>query len=115
MTSSTGFARGEDDVVAGMFAAAGDDDLRRLVGRGRFRAEIFSAMASRNSGMPAAGRVFGEPGGERLGAGVLDVLRRVEVRLARAEPHDILAGGLHGLGFGVDCQRERGRKGGGAL
>ena len=59
-------------------------------------------MAWRNSGNAAAGRVFGETGGERLGAGVLDVLRRVKIRLAGAETDDILAGGFHRLGFGVN-------------
>ena len=63
-------------------------------------------MASRNSGMPLAGRVFGEPGGERLGGGVLDVLRRVEIRFARAEADDVLARGLHRLGLGINGQRE---------
>ena len=72
-------------------------------------------MASRNSGMPLARRVFGEPGGERLGGGVLDVLRRVEVRFARAEADDVLAGGLHGLGLGVNGERERRRQRRGAL
>ena len=55
----------------------------------------------------AAGRVFGKTGGERLGGGVLDVLRRVEIRFARAEADDVFAGGLHGLGLGVNGERQR--------
>jgi hypothetical protein len=54
----------------------------------------------------AAGRVFGEPGGERLGGGVLDVLRRVEIRFARAEADHVFAGGFHGLGLGVNGESE---------
>ncbi len=46
-------------------------------------------------GDAGGGGVFGEAGGQRLGAGVLDVLRRVEVRLAGAEADDVQAVGLH--------------------
>ena len=72
-------------------------------------------MAWRNSGMPAARRVFREPVGERLGGGVLDVLRRVEIRFARAKADDILAGGLHRLGLGINGQGERRRERRGAF
>jgi hypothetical protein len=66
-------------------------------------------MAWRSSGMPLRG-VFGEAGGQRLGGGVLDVLRRVEVRFAGAESDDVLAGGLHGFGLGINGQGEGGRE-----
>ena len=72
-------------------------------------------MASRSSGMPRGGRVFGEAGGERLGGGVFDVLRGVEVRFAGAEADDVLAFGLHLLGLGVNGQGERRGEGSGAL
>ncbi len=63
-------------------------------------------MASRNSGMPLLGVYLVNPGGERLGGGVFDVLRRVEIRFARAEADDVLARGFHRLGLGVNGQRE---------
>ena len=107
-------ARGENDVVAGMFAAARDDDLRRLVGEAVLALE-FGGDGLAQFGNAAAGRVFGEPGGERLGGGVLDVLRRVEIRFARAETDDILAGGFHGLGLGINGQSEGRRQRGGAM
>jgi hypothetical protein len=60
-----------------MLAAAGDDDLRRLVGEAVL-AQKFGGDGLAQFRDAAAGRVFGEPGGERLGGGVLDVLRRVK-------------------------------------
>jgi hypothetical protein len=66
-------------------------------------------MAWRSSG---ADGIFGEPVGERLGGGVLDVLGGVEVRFAGAEAHDVFPGGLHGLGLGINGQGEgRGQRG----
>ena len=41
-----------------------------------------------------------------------DVRRSREIRLARPEPDDVLAGSLQGLGLGIDRQRGRGRHGG---
>ena len=89
-----------------MLAAAAHDDLRWLV------SEAVLALEFVGDGLAqfrdAAGRrVFGEPGGERLGGGVLDVLRRVEIRFAGAEADDVLARGLHGLGLGVNGEGER--------
>ena len=107
-------ARGQDDVVAGMLAAARNDDLRRLVSEAVLAFEfVGDGLAQFRDA--AAGRVFGEPGGERLGGGVLDELRRVEIRFARAEPDDVLARGLHGLGLGVNGERERRRQRRGAF
>ena len=55
----------EDDVVTGMFAAAGNNDLRRLVAEPVLAFEfVRDGLAQfRNA---AAGRVFGEPSFERL-------------------------------------------------
>ena len=102
-------ASGENDVVAGMFAAAGDDDLTWLVGEAVIAREfIGDGLAQfRNA---ARGRVFGETIGECFGAGVFDVLRRVEVRLTGAEADDILAGGFHGFGLGINGERKRRRE-----
>src|ERR1035441_4240869 len=97
-----------------MFAAARDDDLGGLVSQSVLALE-FGGDGLAQFGDAAAGSVFGEPGGERLGGGVLDMLRRVEIRFARAEPDDVLARGLHGLGLGVNGQRERWRQRRGAL
>ena len=51
-------------------------------------------------------RVFSESGGERFGAGVFDVLRRVKIRFARAETNDIFTCCLHGFGLGINDERE---------
>ena len=101
------FAGGEDDVEAGVFAAAGDDDLRGLVGEAVL-ALVFVGDGCAQFGDAGGGGVFGEAGGQRLGAGVFDVLRGVEVRLAGAEADDVQAVGLHLLGLGVNGQSERG-------
>ncbi len=89
-----------------MLAAAGDDDLRWFVREAVFTLELVGDGLAQFRG--AAGRrVFGEPGGERLGGGVLDVLGSVKIRFADAEAHDILARGFHGLGLGVNGEGER--------
>ena len=89
-----------------MLAAATHDDLRRLVSEAVFALELVSDGLAQFR--DAAGwRVFCEPGGERLGGGVLDVLRRVEIRFAGAETHNVLACGLHGLGLRVNGEGER--------
>ena len=101
------FAGGEDDVEAGMLAAAGDDDLRGLVGEAVL-ALVLVGDGRAQLGNAGGGGVFGEAGGQGLGAGVFDVLRGVEVRLAGAEADDVQAVGLHLLGLGVNGQGERG-------
>src|SRR5207247_11475631 len=105
---------GEKEVVTGMFAAAGDNDLRRFVGQPVLALELVGDGLAK-FGDAAARRVFGEAVGERLDGGVFDVLRRVKVRLACAEADDIQALGLHLLGFGVDGQRQRRGERGGPL
>jgi len=64
-------------------------------------------MALRSSGMPLAGVYFVKPSASALAARVLDVLRRVEIRLAGAEPDDVLAFGFHLLGLGINGQSQR--------
>src|SRR5581483_9535436 len=96
-----GFTGGENDVVTGMFAAVGDDDLRWLVGQAvlpfEFVGDGFAQFRD-----AAAGGIFGEPGGERFGGGVFDMLRRVEIGFARAETDDVFARGFHGFGLGIN-------------
>jgi len=100
------FAGGEDDVVTGMFAAAGDNDLRGLVGEAVFLF-VFVGDGLAQFGNAGGGRVFGETVRERLGGGILDVLWRVKIRFARAEADDVFPGGLHGLGLRVNRECER--------
>ena len=59
-------AGGEDDVEAGVFAAAGDDDLRGLVGEAVL-AFVLVGDGLAQLGDAGGGGVFGEAGGERLG------------------------------------------------
>ena len=96
-----------------MFAAARDDDLGGRVGQAVVPFEfVGDGLAQFRD---AAGRsVFGEALVKRLGAGVLDVLGRVEIRFARAEADDVQPLGLHLLGLGINGQGERGRERGGA-
>src|SRR5213592_4709998 len=97
-----------------MFAAAAHDDLRGFVGQAVLAFEFVGNRLAQ-FGNAAARGVFGEPFVERLDRGVFDVLRRVEIRLARAETDDVLALGLHLLGLGVDGQSQRRGERGGAL
>src|SRR6185312_183946 len=99
-------AGGEDDVVAGMFAAAGDNDLGGLVGEPVFFFVLVGDGLAQ-FGDAGGGRVFRETVGERLGGGVFDVLRRIKIRFTRAEADDVFTGGLHRLGLGIDSQCER--------
>jgi hypothetical protein len=101
------FASGKDDVEAGMFAAAGDDDLGGLVGEAVL-AFVFVGDGCAQLRDAGGGGVFGEAGGQRLGGGVFDVLRGVEVRFAGAETDDVQAVGLHLLGLRVNGEGERG-------
>jgi hypothetical protein len=89
-----------------MLAAAGNDALRRFVGETVIFFEL-GGNGFAQFGDAAARRVFGEPGGKRLGGGILDVLRRIEIGFARAETDDVLAGSLHRLGLGINGQGER--------
>ncbi len=92
-----------------MFAAAGDDDLRRLVSQAVLPLEFVGDRLAQ-FGDAGGGSVFGEAVGQRLGAGIFDMLRRVEVRLARPEAYDILSLGLHLLGLRVNGKRQRRRE-----
>jgi len=100
-----GLAGGIDDVEAGMFAAAVDDDLAWLVLDAVVALELVGDSLAQFRDA-AARRVLGEAVGQRLRGGVLDVLRRVEVRLTGAEADDILALGAQFLGLGRDGQRQ---------
>ena len=97
-----------------MFATAGDYDLRGPVTQAVLPLEFVGdgLPQFRNS---TARRVFGETVGQGLDRGFLDVLWRVEIRLARAETDHILAFRLHLFGFGVDGQGQRRRERGSAL
>ena len=70
-------------------------------------------MASLRATVPLRRRVFGVARRQRADGGVLDVLRRVEVRLAGAEADDVFAFGLEGIGLGGDREGRR-RRGAGA-
>ena len=56
-----------------------------------------------------------KPFGQRLVAGVLDVLRRVKIRFANAETNDILTIGLHLFGLRINGQGQRRGQGRGAM
>ncbi len=95
-----------------VLAAAVDDDLAGFVIQAVLALELVRHRLPQ-LGRPAAGRVFGEPGRQRGHRGILDVLRRVEIRFARAETDDILALGLEGFGLGINGQGQgRGERGG---
>ena len=96
-----------------MFAAAGDDDLRRFVSQAVVAFEfVGDGLAEFRD---AGGRgVFGKTIGERLGAGVLDVLGRVEIRFTCAKANDVDAVRFHLFGLGINGQRERRGKSSGA-
>lgn len=107
------FAGSEDHVVAGVFAAAGDDDLARLIGEAIVALEFVSDGLA-EFGNAAAGGVLGEAVIDGFDGGVLDVLGGIEIGFARAEANDVLTLGFHLLGLGVDGQGERWSQGGGA-
>ena len=82
-----------------MLAAAVYDDLVRLVLDAVVAMELVGDRLAQFRDT-AAGRVFGEAVGQRLRGGVLNVLRRVEVRLTGAEADDVLASGAQFFGLG---------------
>ena len=84
-----------------MFRAATDDDLVRFIFEFVVRRELVRDRLSQ-LGNAGARRVFRKAAFERCHRRSLDVFRRVEVRLARAEAADIEALGFHCLGFAVD-------------
>src|SRR5581483_10142657 len=77
-------ARGENDVLARVLSAARNNYLRRLVAEAVLALELVRDRLPQ-FGNAARRRVFGETVRERFGAGVLDVLRSIEIRFARAE------------------------------
>ena len=88
-----------------MFPAARDDDLRWLVSQSVL-AQKFGSDGFAQFRDAAARRVFREPIGQRFRGGILDVLRRVEIRFARAEADHVFTGGLHRLGLGINRQSQ---------
>ena len=102
-----GVEQGLGQVVEGVLAATGDDDLLvfvlQLVFPDQLGPDRFFKF--RNAGHR---RVAGEAVLDGLDGGGLDVFRGVEIRLAGAEIDDIDAGGLHGLGLGGNGQGGRG-------
>ncbi len=106
-------AGGEDDVVAGVFAAAGNDDLAGRVGEAILALELVGDGLAKLRDA-AGGCVLGEASVQGIDSGLLDVIGGVEVGFARAESDDIFAGGFHGLGFGVDGEGQGRGEGGGA-
>ena len=105
-------AGGQDDVVTGVLAAAGNDDLRGLIGQAVLLFELVGDGLAQ-LGDAAGGRVLGEPVIEGLDRRILDVLRGVEIGLPRAKTDHVQPLRLHLLGLGIDGQREgRGERGG---
>ena len=88
-------------VEEALLAAAGDQDLLR----GKVEA-ILPLELGDHRGLEAGHAVYrgvlGEALIDRLDGRGLDVIRGVEVRLPGAQPDDVLAGGLEGLGPGID-------------
>ncbi len=96
--------QGLDEVEEGRFRAGGDDDLLGAV------LEAVVLLEPLGDGLAEGGdavvlRVFREIVPDGLDPGVLDVLRRREIRLADAQVDDVEALGLHGLGLGRDLER----------
>ena len=90
-----------------MLAAAGDCDLRGIVGQPVVALKLVG-NGLLQLGNAGRGRVFCEAFIERLLGGVLDVVGRVEVRFAGAESDDVLAFSLEAFGLGADGERNRG-------
>ena len=95
-----------------MLAPVGDENL----GSGNFEAGV--SLCFKGNGLPQSGQT-GRGGVlvvRRVGAGLdgrfHNVSRRREVGLTGAVANDGLAGGLQGLGFGIDGQRRRRRQSG---
>ena len=100
-----GVAGGEDGVATGMLGAAVDDDLRWFVGETVIRLELLGDSGAQFGDAGRRG-VFGEAVAERLDGGVLDELRRVEIRLTGTEAADVNALGFELLGLGIDREGE---------
>ncbi len=92
-------------LVDGLLAAVRDEHLRRRHGQAAVAQRLVDDRLL-ELGQPARGRVavVGRHRAGRLG-GSDDRGRRREVGLAGAEADDVLAGGLLGLGLGVDGER----------
>ena len=82
-----------------MLAPHGDHAFRRLVARTKFpRVPLADCFAQRLN--PGGGRVAGAVGGQRLDRGLLDWLRRGEIRLAHAEVDNVEPGSGHPFSLG---------------
>ncbi len=92
-----------EDVVEGMLAPAGDEDL--VPGIAQAVVPLHLGHHGVLQLIDAASRgVLGEALPDGLDRGLLDVGRRVEVWLARAEADDVDAFGAHAAGGGADGQ-----------
>src|SRR5205085_11730817 len=103
-----GLARSEYGVVTGMLCPAAHHHLARaitelVIGLELVRDRLAQLRETR------ARRVFRESRFERGDRRLLDVLRRIEIRFARAEAADIDAFGFHRFRFAVDRESEGGR------
>ena len=105
------FQKREHRVEDGMFRARGHDDLGRLVIEVivffEFLRDLFAQFEQSRRG-----RIFGKSLIERRFRRVDDVLRRVEIGLARAETDDRFSFRFHRLRFCGDRKGERWRNGG---
>ena len=87
-----GIERRHQRVVEHLLAAGADDDLRRLVVEAVLALELARRPRAFSSGMPSTARVLRGPAAlDRLDRRLLDVVGRVEIRLAGAEPDHVAA------------------------
>ena len=103
-----GVQRGDHRVVEHRLAARRDMDLRRLVAQGVVALELGAdrLLQLRNA---VDGGVLGLAPADRVDGGGLDIVRRVEIRLAGAEPDHVAPRGLQ------FTRLRRHRDGGGGL
>jgi hypothetical protein len=102
----TGADGGEDGEVAGHLAARGNDDVG-IGDTGETATGVVLGNRLTKGGDARRGGILRLAVGQGLGAGVLDKLRGIKVRLTDPEADDILTGGLEGLCLGVDGEGRR--------
>ena len=94
ITSSPGIERRHQRVEEHLLAAGADDDLRRLVVEAVLALELARDRGLQLGDAVDRGVLAVLPLADRLDRGFLDVVGRVEVGLAGAEPDDVAAGGF---------------------
>jgi hypothetical protein len=106
MIASSPGSSSASKVIDALLGAAGHQHLVGLVLDLVVAAELLAdGLAQLEDALD--GRVLGAPGADGLDRRGLDVLRRIEIRLAGAEADDVAAGALEFLGLGGHGQGRR--------